>query len=318
MHTHKLTEMRTWRTRGGILTLVFCTLVSVHSMQLAGWLLTDSRIDQPSIMTPHTAAPSSRAVRILRRLAKLATMHTQELEIATKEASVFPPPGTAVFPVGEVPDWGAMTGPDEWNRRFEDMPTTAFVPVPAYDLEELTRPLHTLLQNRRANKDIITAKLTYSTRYFGAYDIDADEFTGNHPGLDIKLAEGTPIGAITGGRVSAVSDRKGLGRTVIVEHHLSSDEVIFSVYGHLATTTVRAGQTVIAGQILGTVGMTGNTTAPHLHLQIDRGEAGQSHTPYVSYGVPTPEVAARFSIHPITFIEQFGPVFPQETVVIDR
>jgi murein DD-endopeptidase MepM/ murein hydrolase activator NlpD len=42
----------------------------------------------------------------------------------------------------------------------------------------------------------------------------------------------------------------------------------YALYGHLATTTVSKGQTVAAGQMVGTVGSTGNSSGPHLHFEI--------------------------------------------------
>lgn len=271
-----------------------------------------------TVVTRPPSAVSRQSARLMQRLARLAASGDAVLHSAAESTNEFPSFGIAVFPVQQVPDWGAMTQPAQWNRRFEDMPQSAFVNVPAYDLRELTRPLDMLLKNRWSNKDTITAKLTYSTRYFGAYDIDADEYSGNHPGIDIKLAEGTPIGSVAGGKVAAVSMRMGLGRTVIVEHRHPTEGTLFSVYGHLETTTVQAGQTVAAGDTLGTVGMTGTTTAPHLHLQIDRGTKGSEHAPYIPYSLPQPEIAARFSMHPITFLEKFGASSVQNTVAISR
>jgi murein DD-endopeptidase MepM/ murein hydrolase activator NlpD len=222
---------------------------------------------------------------------------------ATEE---FPAFGTAVFPVSSVPNWGAMTTPAEWNRRFEELPESAFVPLPPYNLTVLTHPLQTLLADRWAHVGALTAKLTYSTRFFGAYDLDAGEFTGNHPGIDIKLAAGTPLQSVAGGRVDSVRDRPGLGLTVIVEHRHPTDGTFYSVYGHLETSGVREGQRVSAGDMLGTVGMTGRTTAPHVHWQIDRGHPGGGHVPFAPFILPSPQEADRFTVHPIDFVHRYG------------
>lgn len=316
---HTQFQRRKERARRGILLLTFCALLSVHGVQLSGWLIRESARDHTTVqLTRVSTTIAARTARLLRRLSRPATADTSLLHPAAAPADTFPPFGIAVFPVEQVPDWGAMTTPQEWNRRFEELPPSAFVPLPAYDLRILTLPLQSLLQQRRDNTAIITAKLTYSTRYFGAYDIDAHEFTGNHPGIDIKLAEGTPIRSVAGGRVQSVSNRKGLGRTVIVEHRHPTAGTFFSVYGHLEEEIVREGQDVAAGDTLGTVGMTGTTTAPHLHLQIDRGTTGSTHVPYFPFSLPSPEIAALFSIHPVFFVTQFGAHSPQEAVAIER
>jgi murein DD-endopeptidase MepM/ murein hydrolase activator NlpD len=120
--------------------------------------------------------------------------------------------------------------------------------------------------------------------------------------VDLKLAPHTPIGAIAGGRVlSVLRDDNSLGLHVMIEHHLGTD-IYISIYGHLDTAGVKAGDTVIPGQFVGTVGMTGHTTAPHLHLQIDRGDGKRTHTAYFPTTLPSPEEAAKFVVNPITFI----------------
>jgi murein DD-endopeptidase MepM/ murein hydrolase activator NlpD len=147
----------------------------------------------------------------------------------------------------------------------------------------------------------ITAKLFYSTRYFAAYDLDADEFSGLHSGVDLKLARGTPVGAIAGGLVRFADNEGALGLHVMIEHQLDG-ETYFSIYGHLDSVSVRAGDPITPGQIIGMVGMTGNTTAPHLHLQVDRGDGSAVHTPYQPSVLPSREEIARYSVNPITFI----------------
>ena len=208
----------------------------------------------------------------------------------------------AVFPVGGVPNWGAMQTSGEWNRTYAQIPPEEFVPIPAYDLDVLTTPLVRLLKPRRVAE--ITAKLFYSTRYFGAYDLDAGEFTGRHSGLDLKLARGTPIGAIAGGRIHALRQNATLGLHLIIEHRLP-EETFFSIYGHLETVDVSEGDNVQPGQAIGTVGTSGNVL-PHLHLQIDRGQDGHlEHIPYVPADIPPAQEAALYTVHPIRFIEAF-------------
>jgi peptidase M23-like protein/transglycosylase-like protein with SLT domain len=86
-----------------------------------------------------------------------------------------------------------------------------------------------------------------------------------HDGLDIAAPLGTPVRAIATGQV--VLAGPVAGGAVVVEIAHGSD--VESLYGHLeAALAVRVGETVVAGQVLGAVGLTGNTTGPHLHLGI--------------------------------------------------
>lgn len=188
-----------------------------------------------------------------------------------------------------------MTTPAEWNRTYGEMADADFVSVPRYDLRTLTIPMEELLRDRNSNIAAITAKLFYSTRFFGKYDLDAGEYTGTHAGVDLKLARGTPIRVIGGGRVAVVTETQRLGLHVIVEHRLRSGETYYSIYGHLDSVSVSEGQDVTPGQTVGRVGMTGNTTAPHVHLQVDRGNPGERHEPYQG-----PQSNA--AVNPVTFI----------------
>lgn len=97
----------------------------------------------------------------------------------------------------------------------------------------------------------------------------ADGYGGarNHPGVDILAPVGTPVWAALGGKVSqAVSGggyNGGYGNLVVIDH----PNGLQTRYAHLSTVRVSAGQTVTQGQVVGNVGMTGNTTGPHLHFE---------------------------------------------------
>ncbi|MDN3690472.1 M23 family metallopeptidase [Cyclobacterium jeungdonense] len=86
-----------------------------------------------------------------------------------------------------------------------------------------------------------------------------------HEGVDIFAARGTPVLAVSEGRVSRVGNNRLGGKTVRV----SSGRYSY-YYAHLDSQVVSAGSKVKPGDTLGTVGNTGNarTTAPHLHFGI--------------------------------------------------
>ncbi len=218
----------------------------------------------------------------------------------------FPAFDHAVYPVSRVPNWGAMKTPAEWNRDYDGMDRKEFVRIPRYDLEDLTTPMAQILKKRDDPESVrlITEKLFYSTRFFGSYDTDAGEFTGDHAGIDLKLPTGTPVVSVAGGRVNAViREESGLGLHVIIEHRLGG-ETYYSIYGHLSAVGVREGQDLSAGAYVGAVGSTGRSSAPHLHLQIDLGGPGEDpHAVYWPGVVPTREEAAAHTVHPLTFIE---------------
>ncbi len=223
---------------------------------------------------------------------------------APQAPHAFPAFVRAVYPVSRVPNWGAMTKPEEWNRSYDELTAADFVPVPSYVMSKLTVPFASLMNPR--NIPEITRKLFYSTHFFSSYDLDAAEFTGVHPGIDLKLALGTPLGAVAGGRVYQVRSNSLLGMHVLIEHRLPSGEGFYSVYAHLGSISVSEGQDVSPGTIIGRVGMTGSTSGPHLHLQIDRKTGDGQHAVYQPGSVPSRSEADRWVISPIRFIETYG------------
>jgi peptidoglycan LD-endopeptidase LytH len=88
-----------------------------------------------------------------------------------------------------------------------------------------------------------------------------------HEGIDVFAPRGTPVTAVSPGRVTRVGVNNLGGKTVSVSH----DGYSF-YYAHLDSQLVNPGQSVKTGDTLGTVGNTGNaiTTAPHLHFGIYR------------------------------------------------
>lgn len=86
-----------------------------------------------------------------------------------------------------------------------------------------------------------------------------------HTGLDISAAQGTPIKAAASGTVvSSGRDSHGYGNMVVISH----GNGVQTYYAHCYTLNVTAGQQVSQGQTIATVGSTGNSTGPHLHLEV--------------------------------------------------
>lgn len=85
-----------------------------------------------------------------------------------------------------------------------------------------------------------------------------------HAGLDLALPEGSPVSACGRGRVVFAGQRIITGGTVVLEHLPG----LFSLYFHLSEVLVAAGQLLEKGELLGSAGMTGLATGPHLHWEV--------------------------------------------------
>lgn len=85
-----------------------------------------------------------------------------------------------------------------------------------------------------------------------------------HTGLDFAAPEGTPIHAVAGGVVVSTGYDGDYGNKTVVR--LDDGTVLW--YCHQSAFEVHPGERVATGQRIGLIGATGNTTGPHLHLEV--------------------------------------------------
>ena len=88
--------------------------------------------------------------------------------------------------------------------------------------------------------------------------------SGTHTGLDIATSLGTPIRAAASGTVIYSAYKGSYGHLVIIAH----TDSIQTYYAHCSKLLVNVGQQVNQGDVIAAVGSTGNSTGPHLHLEI--------------------------------------------------
>jgi murein DD-endopeptidase MepM/ murein hydrolase activator NlpD len=108
-----------------------------------------------------------------------------------------------------------------------------------------------------------------------------------HTGIDLAAPQGTQVLASRAGRVLLVESISGYGTTVLLDH----GEGWQTLYAHLHEATVLSGAWLEQGQPLGTVGMTGSATGPHLHFELRRQGAellALDPTPHLPLLLPPP------------------------------
>lgn len=93
-----------------------------------------------------------------------------------------------------------------------------------------------------------------------------DPFLGRpamHTGLDFRGSTGDPVRATAAGKVVTAGWNGGYGRLVEIEHN----DKLSTRYGHLSHISVKVGDYVKIGQVVGEIGSTGRSTGPHLHYE---------------------------------------------------
>ncbi|ASI34890.1 MULTISPECIES: peptidoglycan DD-metalloendopeptidase family protein [unclassified Exiguobacterium] len=91
-----------------------------------------------------------------------------------------------------------------------------------------------------------------------------------HNGIDIGAATGTPVYASAAGKVITSRNYGAYGNYVMMTHTING-LAYTTVYAHLNSRSVYAGQTIAKGAKIGTVGATGNAFGAHLHFELHRG-----------------------------------------------
>ncbi|MFB7057430.1 peptidoglycan DD-metalloendopeptidase family protein [Streptomyces vinaceus] len=89
---------------------------------------------------------------------------------------------------------------------------------------------------------------------------------GSHTGIDMPAAQGTHVRAAAAGKVIASDRSPSYGVNVRIQH----PDGTYTLYAHLSGKAAHVGEEVSAGQLIGYVGSTGNSTGPHLHFEVRR------------------------------------------------
>ena len=102
--------------------------------------------------------------------------------------------------------------------------------------------------------------------FTSGFGVRSDPFLGRpamHTGLDFRAASGDPVRATANGKVVSSGWAGGYGRMVEIDH----GNGLSTRYGHLSEISVKVGDTIKIGQVIGAVGSTGRSTGPHLHYE---------------------------------------------------
>ncbi len=133
------------------------------------------------------------------------------------------------------------------------------------DVYKLAREKEKMLRSIPGIQPVKINDLKRISSYFG-YRIDPIyKVKKFHSGIDFSAPKGTDVFATGDGVVKKIRhSRRGYGNTITIDHGYGYS----TFYAHLSKILVKKGQKVKRGEVIGSVGNTGKSTAPHLHYEI--------------------------------------------------
>ena len=156
----------------------------------------------------------------------------------------------------------------ELDNKFDILKKQLYVQSKSFDqIIELTKDKNKMLSSIPAIQPLSNKDLSRMASGFG-YRIDPIYKTRKfHAGMDFSAKTGTPIYATGDGKVFKVSkSKRGYGNHVVIDHGFGYK----TLYAHMSKTAVKRNQKVSRGDIIGFVGNTGKSVAPHLHYEVHK------------------------------------------------
>jgi len=150
--------------------------------------------------------------------------------------------------------------------RLDQITASMYVQTKSFDeVYEMAKNKARLLASLPAIQPVSNKDLRRLSSYFGYRTDPYYKILKFHEGVDFSAPVGTDIYATGDGLVEAADRSKsGYGNQIVIDHGFGYK----TMYAHLQSFKVRAGQRVTRGQIIGTVGSTGKSTSPHLHYEV--------------------------------------------------
>ncbi|MDO4725628.1 MAG: M23 family metallopeptidase [Porphyromonadaceae bacterium] len=149
--------------------------------------------------------------------------------------------------------------------KTNDLAKSVYLQSKSYDeIVMLAKQNEDRLQNLPAIQPVMNKDLRRLASGFG-YRIDPIYHVKRfHAGMDFAAPTGTDIYATGNGKVSFAGWKQGFGLCVIINHGFNYE----TLYAHQSKLLVQQGQSVKRGEVIGLVGNTGKSTAPHLHYEV--------------------------------------------------
>ena len=173
-----------------------------------------------------------------------------------------------------------------WGYAFATLALSMAIAFPQVsEWVESQQPIRLLQRLAKNTSDVTDSKSTAFPTIKGSpitsgFGWRTHPLTGErkfHYGIDFGASKGTPIYAFEAGLVEFAGWRGGYGKAVVINHGAGKS----TLYGHASKLSVRKGEQVLPGQIIGKVGSTGMSTAPHLHFEVRLNNKPVNPRPYL-------------------------------------
>lgn len=153
----------------------------------------------------------------------------------------------------------------EARSKIDQMKKSMYVQTKSYDdIAKLIKNKSEMMSCMPAIQPVANKGLTRLTSGFGMRVHPIYKVGQFHPGIDFAAPQGTPIYATADGTVEKAEFEGGYGNHITINHGYGYK----TLYGHMNDMRVRKGQKVKRGELIGSVGSTGFSTAPHVHYEV--------------------------------------------------
>lgn len=154
----------------------------------------------------------------------------------------------------------------ETAREVDKLASKLYIQSKSFDeVFEMAKNKEKMLAALPAIQPVSNQNLKRISSYYGYRTDPFYKVRKLHEGIDFSAPTGTPIYAPGDGIVKVIrNSHRGYGNRMEIDHGYNYE----TVYAHLNTFKVKRGDTVKRGQLIGTIGNTGKSTAPHLHYEV--------------------------------------------------
>ncbi len=157
----------------------------------------------------------------------------------------------------------------ETTKRLDKIIKQVYIQSKSFDeVVKLAKNKQEMIQSIPAIMPINNKDLRHQPSGFGWRTHPIYKTSEFHPGMDFAAPTGTPIYATGDGVVErADNTAQGYGNHVVLNHNYG----YLTLYGHMSKIAVKVGAKIKRGQLIGYVGSTGLSTAPHVHYEVFKG-----------------------------------------------